>query len=468
GRNDFQVKVRGFRIEPGEIEARLMQCPGVREAVVIAREDHRGDTRLVAYLQALPGAELLPADLRRRLSESLAEYMVPGAFVTLDALPLTPNGKIDRKALPAPDQTAVISRDYEAPQGEVETAVAEIWQELLGLARVGRHDHFFELGGHSLMAVQCTTRVRQRLALDMTIQQLFAHPALAELAQTLTGTAPTAPTTIPAADRRRPLPISFAQQRLWFLTQLNPAASRAYHIPMILRIVGPLDHQALTSALDGLAARHENLRTHFTLVDGRPYQQFAPIDRGITLSCLDLRSSDNAVGSDRIAEIVQRETQKPFDFTQGPLIRGRLLQLADEEHVLSLTQHHIISDGWSVGILLHELVALYQAARKGEKAHLPPLPIQYADYAVWQRNQLQGEALEELRRFWQNQLQGAPSLLELPTDKPRPSVQRYAGDVVPFHLDTAALAALKALGKQQGTTLFMTLLAAWTLVLSRL
>ncbi|WP_146742924.1 non-ribosomal peptide synthetase, partial [Lonsdalea populi] len=467
GRNDFQVKLRGFRIEPGEIEARLMQCPGVREAVVVAREDHRGDTRLVAYLQAQPGAELLPADLRRRLSESLAEYMVPSAFVTLDTFPLTPNGKLDRRALPAPDLTAVISRDYEAPQGEVETALAEIWQDLLGLARVGRHDHFFELGGHSLMAVQLINHLREQ-GREATLAALFSHPTLCDLAMVLTNASFTSPSRIPVADRNTPLPLSFAQQRLWFIGHLDPAASQAYHLPAALRLVGQLDKSALTAALDSLVARHESLRTHFTLVDGQPCQRIAPDSIGFSLSCLDLRKLDAAGCPQRVAELAAQEAREPFDLTQGPLIRGRLLQLGDDEHVLLLTQHHIVSDGWSLGILVRELAALYRAAIRGENAHLPPLPIQYADYAVWQRNWLRGETLADLHAFWHNQLQGAPALLRLPTDRPRPSVQRYVGSVVPIQIDGTELTALRTLSQQQGTTLFMTLLAGWAAVLSRL
>ncbi|RAT12324.1 non-ribosomal peptide synthetase, partial [Lonsdalea quercina] len=467
GRNDFQVKLRGFRIEPGEIEARLMQCPGVREAVVVAREDHRGDTRLVAYLQAQPGTELLPADLRRRLSESLAEYMVPSAFVTLDTFPLTPNGKLDRRALPAPDLTAVISRDYEAPQGEVETALAEIWQDLLGLARVGRHDHFFELGGHSLMAVQLINHLREQ-GREATLAALFSHPTLCDLAMVLTNASFTSPSRIPVADRNTPLPLSFAQQRLWFIGHLDPAASQAYHLPAALRLVGQLDKSALTAALDSLVARHESLRTHFTLVDGQPCQRIAPDSIGFSLSCLDLRKLDAAGCPQRVAELAAQEAREPFDLTQGPLIRGRLLQLGDDEHVLLLTQHHIVSDGWSLGILVRELAALYRAAIRGENAHLPPLPIQYADYAVWQRNWLRGETLADLHAFWHNQLQGAPALLRLPTDRPRPSVQRYVGSVVPIQIDGTELTALRTLSQQQGTTLFMTLLAGWAAVLSRL
>ncbi|WP_187650879.1 non-ribosomal peptide synthetase, partial [Xenorhabdus indica] len=468
GRNDFQVKIRGFRIEPGEIEAQLIQCPGVNEAIVIAREDIPGDTRLVAYLQPQSGVELIPAELRQQLTQHLAEYMIPSAFVMLETFPLTPNGKLDRKALPAPNQSAVAVRDYEAPVGEVETVLAQIWQDLLGLERVGRYDHFFELGGHSLLAVQCTTRIRQMLARDLPLAQIFAQPVLIDLARTLIDISVTIQTAIPVADRGLPLPVSFAQQRLWFLDQLDPAASQAYHISVVLRLCGKLNYQALTTALDTLVARQESLRTHFTLVDGQPCQQIDHADIGFTLSHLDLRSLSETARIHRVAELTECEARTPFNLTQGPLVRGQLLQLADEEHVLLFTQHHIISDGWSTGILIRELAASYQAILSGHDVALPPLPIQYADYAVWQRNQLQGDVLTEQRNFWCAQLQGAPALLELPMDRPRPSVQHYAGSQVPFHLDAGLLTALKALGQHQNTTLFMTLLAAWSIVLARL
>ncbi|MDE1480364.1 amino acid adenylation domain-containing protein, partial [Xenorhabdus bovienii] len=468
GRNDYQVKLRGFRIEPGEVEARLVQCHGVREAVVLAREDEPGYKRLVAYLLPQTGVELVPAELRQQLSQHLAEYMLPSAFMTLESFPLTPNGKLDRQALPVPDSSAVVIRGYEPPQGRIETALAQIWQDLLGLEQVGRHDHFFELGGHSLLAVQLAARVRQDLARELPLQQLFAQPILTDLAHALTGASVTTQVIIPVADRSQLLPLSFAQQRLWFLGQLDPAASQAYHIPAALRLTGSLNRHALITALDHLVARQESLRTRFILVEGQPCQHIDPADSGFALSYQDLRPLDSAVRNNRVTELAALEAQTPFDFTQGPLIRGQLLQLTDEEHVLLLTQHHIIADGWSIGVLVHELVALYRAALDGHSDPRPPLPIQYADYAVWQRNGLQGAVLTEQHDFWSSQLQGTPALLTLPTDRPRPPVQSYAGGRVPLHLDTTLLASLKGLGQRHNTTLFMTVLTAWSIVLARL
>ncbi|KMJ45032.1 hypothetical protein AB204_11230 [Xenorhabdus khoisanae] len=286
------------------------------------------------------------------------------------------------------------------------------------------------------------------------------------------------PSLIKQADRNQPLPLSFAQQRLWFLSQLDPAASLAYHLPVILRLRGQLDRHALVTSLDHLIARHESLRTRFVLVEGQPCQHIEPADIGFALSCHDLRQSDPALHTDRITELIDTEAQTPFDFTQGPLIRGQLLQLTDEEHVLLLTLHHIITDGWSIGILVQELGAFYRAALEGHKAPLPSLPIQYADYAVWQHDQLQdkqlqgsrlqGTPLTEQRDFWCDQLKGAPALLTLPADRPRPAVQTYIGGKVSFHLDATLLASLKGLGQRHNSTLFMTVLTAWGIVLARL
>ncbi|WFQ81065.1 amino acid adenylation domain-containing protein [Xenorhabdus sp. SF857] len=468
GRNDFQVKIRGFRIELGEIETTLAQCHGVREAVVIVREDIPNEKRLVAYLLAEPNATLVPAELRQQLAQHLAEYMLPSAFVTLATFPLTPNGKLDRQALPEPDQTALATRNYAAPIGDIETALAGIWQQLLKLEQVGRHDHFFELGGHSLLAIQLAARIRQKLARELHLQQLFSHPVLADLAALLIDTPVTTHIVIPATDRNQPLPLSFSQQRLWFLTRLNSKASLAYHIPIILHLSGDLDHAAFTSALDHLVSRHESLRTRFVLIDDQPYQHIDNADTGFSLTCQDLRGLDEISRMARIHELAELETQIPFDFANEPMIRGHLLQLSDKEHVLILTQHHIITDGWSVGILLRELSALYRTAQGKCGNPLPHLPIQYADYAVWQQKWLQGDVLTAQRDFWQKQLQNAPTLLTLPIDHPRPPEQSYTGAHVPVHLNVDLLSALKALGQRQDATLFMMLLAAWSIVLARL
>jgi amino acid adenylation domain-containing protein len=460
GRNDFQVKIRGYRIELGEIEARLRQCDGVRDAVVVAHEHDDGNKRLVAYLTGTPPDA---AALRAALAARLADYMLPAAFVALDALPLTPNGKLDRKALPAPDALALATRPYVAAQGELETAVAAIWQDLLKIDRVGRHDHFFELGGHSLLAVQLTSRLRQQLGLEVPLRTVFAHPELAQFTAQLVQADVATLEAIPLADRSAPLPLSWMQQRLWFLDQLDAAASAAYHMPTVLRLSGALDRSALRATLDGIVARHEILRTTFPTLDGEPVQRIAPADCG-----LDLPEQDIGTDPDALTRLAAQFIAQPFDLATGPLIRGQLLRVADHEHVLLINQHHIISDGWSTGVLVKEVAALYSALSQGHANLLAPLPLQYADYAAWQRGWLTGAVLRQQLDYWQRTLAGAPALLAMPLDRPRPPTQDYAGANVDFSLTPETSKALAQLARRHGATIFMVLLAGWGLLLSRI
>ncbi|HEU0052552.1 MAG TPA: condensation domain-containing protein, partial [Longimicrobium sp.] len=464
GRADFQVKVRGHRIELGEIEARLKEHPAVREAVALAREDAPGDRRLVAYCVAGKAVEV--ESLRTHLSARLPEYMVPAAYVRLEALPLTPNGKVDRNALPAPEGDAYATRGYEAPVGETEEALAEIWSELLRVARVGRRDHFFELGGHSLLAVRVISRVRQVLGAEVALAELFERPVLADLARAIESAGRAELPPIAPADRSAPLPLSFAQQRLWFLERMSDLGG-TYHIPVRQRLRGELDVAALRRALDRILARHEALRTTFVEVEGEPVQRVAPAEE----SSFHLVEHDLHGGADPGAELRQltaEEAGAPFDLARGPLIRGRLVRLAADDHVLLITMHHIVSDGWSMGVFTRELSALYAAFRDGAADPLPPLPVQYADYAVWQRRWVEGEVLREQASYWRETLEGAPELLELPTDHARPARQDFSGGLIEFGLDEGLTAGLKALGQRHGATLFMTLLAGWAAVLSRL
>jgi amino acid adenylation domain-containing protein/non-ribosomal peptide synthase protein (TIGR01720 family) len=466
GRNDDQVKIRGFRIELGEIEAKLAKHEGVKEAVVMAREDVRGEKRLVAYYtpqeqNAAPDAE----DLRAHLQSQLPEYMVPAAYVRLDSLPLTPNGKLDRKALPAPEADAYATRGYEAPQGEIETAIAGIWQQLLGLAQVGRHDDFFALGGHSLLAVRLISQLRQRFGVELAVGELFAHPQLSALAQavSLAGRS-TVPRIVPVT-RDAVLPLSFAQQRLWFLAQME-GGSATYHISAGLRLKGVLERDALQRALDRIVARHEALRTRFAVVDGEAVQRVGGGDAGFALQVFDL--AGHAEAERELATLAEQEAAAAFDLEHGKLIRGRLVRLGDNEHVLLVTMHHIVSDGWSMSVLTRELGALYRAYLHDEADPLPPLAIQYADYAVWQRCWLGGDVLSEQSAYWRDTLSDAPPLLMLPADRARPAQQDYTGAAIPVAFDEALTAALKALGQRHGTTLYMTVLAGWAAVLGRL
>ena len=471
GRNDFQVKIRGFRIELGEVEARLAELPEIREVLVLAREDHPGDKRLVAYWtaheelaeEALPDVERL----RDHLKAELPAYMVPSAFMRLEAMPLTPNGKVDRKALPTPDAEALVTHMYEAPQGPVEEVLAGIWQELLGVERVGRNDSFFDLGGHSLLAVQLMGRMRRDLGQEIQLRELFDAPTLAAVASRLQQADEALTAPIELADRTKDLVLSWAQQRLWFLEQLEDLGS-AYHIPAVLRLQGELDRDALQRSLDAILARHEALRTVFVRAeDGEPVQRVLPV-QSFALAYHDLSQLAEAEKEQTRQALTEETLHRPFDLTQDILIRASLVKLDERDHVLNLCMHHIVSDGWSMGVLTRELGALYEAFSQGQENPLAALPIQYADYAQWQRQWLSGERLEQQVVFWRQELTGAPSLLELPTDRPRPQVQSFAGSMVPFELDEQITAGLNALARRHGATLFMVLQAGFAVLLGRL
>jgi amino acid adenylation domain-containing protein len=473
GRNDDQVKIRGFRIELGEIEARLAQFPGIREAVVLAREDQPGDKRLVAYYTAERELASTAETLCSHLLAALPEYMVPAAYVRLQQLPLTPNGKLDRRALPAPDTDAFSSHGYEPPQGETEILLAQIWADLLNLERVGRQDNFFALGGHSLLAISLLSRVRRQLQVELRVNQIFSHPILSELATILHLSSPVSQPQISRVERFRAggtFKLSFAQQRLWFLAQME-GVGQAYHIPGGFLLDGFLDRAALRAALDRILFRHEALRTTFALIDGEPVQRIAPAEEvRFLLMEEDLRlHSDPEAEQARICEI---EASAPFDLEHGPLIRGRLLQLPDhkgeQRHALLVTMHHIVSDGWSLAIFNRELSTLYGAFQAGASDPLAPLTIQYPDYALWQRERIQDKLLEEQGSYWENALAGAPPLLDLPTDRSRPEQQDYRGASIPCTLFPELTSALRTFSQRQGTTLFMTLIAAWAALLARL
>ncbi|HEV3049332.1 MAG TPA: amino acid adenylation domain-containing protein, partial [Longimicrobium sp.] len=462
GRLDFQVKVRGFRIELGEIEEVLRQHESVADCVVVARAE-AGEQRLVAYVVGEAQADELRAHVRR----SLPEYMVPAVFVAMDALPLTANGKLDRKALPAPELAADADR-YVAPRTPVEEVLAGIWAEVLRLERVGVEESFFDLGGHSLLATRVVSRIRDVFAIELPLRALFERPTVAELAvrveEMRRADLPVLPPLVPTG-RTGALPLSFAQERLWFLDQLEPG-SATYNIPAALRLAGALDERALERALVEIIRRHEALRTTFTEVDGSPVQVVAPFGR-FALPVEDLSGLGEA---DREAGVRRRageEARRGFDLSTGPLFRPALLRLGAEEHVLLLTMHHIVSDGWSLGVLFRELSALYAAYREGGESPLPELAVQYADYAVWQREQLAGEVLEQQLAYWKARLAGAPELLELPSDHPRPAVQTFRGAHERIELSLELLERLQRLGRSEGATLYMVVLAAFQVLLSK-
>ncbi|MDC8016188.1 non-ribosomal peptide synthetase [Tahibacter soli] len=457
GRNDFQVKVRGFRIEPGEIESRLAALLGVREAVVVARDDAAGGKQLVAYvIPAQPAPSV--ADLRAALAETLPEYMVPGAFVALDAWPLTANGKLDRKALPAPDLDAVVTRAYAEPVGTTEREIARIWQALLGVPQIGRDDNFFELGGHSLLAIQASSRIQSRLGVALPLRALFEAPTVAQLARRVPAAGVVAGGTIVVADRSRPLPLSFAQQRLWFV-QAMEGDSTTYNMPVSLRLAGRLDVDAFRAALQALVARHEVLRSRFVAEDGEVRVQVAP-SLDVPIDVVDLAPSQVAAHERAHADHV-------FDLAAGPLLIAKLLRLDAGEHVLLVNVHHIVCDGWSMRILVGEWLALYDALRQSRPSPLPPPALQYADYAHWQRETLEAERLDAQLAYWTRQLAGAPELTNLPTDRPRPAVQRFDSGSETRTIDTALSQRVAKLGHEAGASVFMTLVSAFALLLSR-
>ncbi|RYZ37357.1 MAG: amino acid adenylation domain-containing protein, partial [Myxococcaceae bacterium] len=462
GRLDFQVKLRGYRIELGEIEATLRSHPGLRDAVVLLREDVPGDARLVAYV----APEMDTPPLREHLRKHLPEYMVPAAVMALPVLPLTPNGKVDRKALPVPEASQLPTHAYVAPETPTEVALAALWSEVLHVPAVGRHDNFFELGGHSLLATQVVSRIRSTLGVELPLGDLFRAPTVAELAERLAHAARSKTPALTRADRTSAPPLSFAQQRLWFIDQLEPGTT-LYNMPLPLRLTGAVDEGALRKSLDALMARHEVLRTVFRVEAGQPVQHIHA-EASVPFESVDLTGIADA--TERQAEAARRgsaEFRRPFNLEQGPVIRALLLKLGAEDHVLVLHVHHIVSDGWSLGVIVREMTTLYEAFRQGQTPSLPELPVQYADYALWQRGWLQGEALDSQLGWWKQQLSGAPHVLDLPTDKPRPAVISGRGDAVPVHLPRVLSEKVEALAQKEGATPFMVLLAAFQTVLHR-
>jgi amino acid adenylation domain-containing protein len=468
GRSDHQVKLRGFRIELGDIESHLRQHPSVGEAVVLLREDEPGEKRLVAYTVAAGRQQAAEAELREYLRGRLPDYMVPAHFVMLDSLPLTTNGKLDRKALPKPEVSSP-AQAFASADSPAEEIICGIYTDVLKVERVSAGESFFESGGHSLLATQVVSRIREAFGVELPLRALFEHPSAAALAKEVerarsAGDVVKAPSLVPAP-RTSPLPLSFAQQRLWFIDQLEPG-STAYNVPFALRLTGALDLSALRRALDEIVRRHEILHTCFPSENGQPVQLvFEP--RPLPLEEIDLSHLEESEREERAQLLARTEAERePFNLSTGPLIRARRLRLAEDRHVLLLTMHHIVSDGWSVGILVREFSALYEAFRAGHPSPLPELTLQYADFAVWQREWLRGEVLERQLGYWREQLEGVPDL-GLPTDFVRPTASNSRGEVVNFSIPAALTQELKALCRQQGVTLFMALLGGFQVLLSR-
>jgi amino acid adenylation domain-containing protein len=470
GRLDFQVKVRGFRIELGEIESVLLEHPAVREVVVLAREDRPGDRRLAAYLVPA-GSRPSPEGLRGFLRERLPEYMVPSAFLWLEALPLTVSGKVDRSALPTPEEaSAGRASDLTAPRTAFEELLAGIWAETLQVERVGVDENFFELGGHSLLAIRVISRIREAFGVTLPVRALFDRPTVEQLSEEIASAlkgeaAEAAAPPLVAVSREGLLPLSFAQRRLWFVDQLEPG-SAAYNLPFAVRIEGALAPGLLAQALARVVERHEVLRTTFVAVDGEPFQVIAPaVD--VPLPVIDLAGLFESHRQAEAADLAAREAAVPFDLARGPLLRVKLLRLADGDQLVLLTTHHVVADGESVELLIDEAVKFYLALSRGERSSLRELPLQYADYASWQRKWLQGEVLERELAYWRRQLAGERSPLQIPMDHRPPVKRTHRGKHYPFQFSSPLSAAIRALCAREASTAFMFALAALSLLLSR-
>jgi amino acid adenylation domain-containing protein len=470
GRRDRQVKVRGYRVEIGEIETALAGHAGVGEAVVEALAGATGAGRLAAYVVAAEGARPSPAQMRAYLKERLPEYMIPSAFVFLEEFPLTPSGKVDRRALPEPSGALAGAADaYLPPRTATEEVLEAIWADVLGLEKVSAGANFFELGGHSLMATQVVSRVREAFQVELPLRRLFEEPTVAGLARAveaarLAGRAHELP-PLNREPHAGALPLSFAQQRLWFWEQLQPGTP-TYVLTTALRLRGALDAKALGQTLNEVARRHDTLRASFTEADGEPVQLIAPTAE-IVLDFVDLTRLPQAEREGEAKRFAEKDALRPFDLARGPLLRAALLRLDAQEHVAVLSMHHIISDGWSMGVLVNEVAALYEAFVEGNPSPLAELPVQYPDFVRWQRRLLQGDELERQLGYWKRQLDGAPTVLELPTDYPRPDVYTSQGASLEVRLPPELSEELKRLSHRAGVTLYMTLLAAFDVLLHR-
>ncbi|WP_237726732.1 non-ribosomal peptide synthetase [Corallococcus coralloides] len=470
GRSDRQVKVRGIRIEPAEITAALLTHPHVGAAHVLARSTESHDVFFVAWFapkdaRAVPGTE----QLREHLRAWLPEAMLPRTFVVVDALPLGPTGKVDVQALPMPDAHATRSSAYVAPRTELEHGLVQVWQEELRLERIGIEDDFFELGGHSLLATRIAARVAEVLGLPLSLTELFAHRRISQLANVLEPRR-----SVPAKDALPPVvrvadperaPLSVQQEQVWFLQKLSPG-SISYQAQTTLRVLGGLDLAVLERALTEITRRHELLRTTYEEVDGRPWQRVLPVTP-VQVPLIDLSDLPPVEREHRREEALRQELRRPLSLFEPPLVRWTVVRLAPDDHELVLVEHHVVHDGVSFSVLMRELDALYNAYLRGESSPLPELPVQYRDFAAWQREALDGPAMKAQLDFWRKRLAGAPEVLPLRTDHPRPRVQTFNGDLLRLELPPALPGALRAFCQQEGVTLFNTLFAAFATLLHR-
>jgi amino acid adenylation domain-containing protein len=468
GRNDEQVKFHGHRVELNHIRSTLNRHRQVRDSVVVVVKDRHGNDVMLAYYVSRQALEA--SELRRFLSEHIVAETVPNFFVHLRRLPLTLNGKVNQQALPTLEQVREsLRREFVAPRTETERQLAKAWMRILGVERVGIYENFFELGGHSLLATQLISRIRDALHVEVPLRNLFEAPTIAGLAEIVEKKSSAEPATqvpalVPVA-RDRELPLSFAQQRLWFLNELQPG-NHYYHVPAALRLSGRLNLRVLEQTFTELMRRHDVLRTNFPKVNGSPVQRIvAASDFQIPL--IDLRSYNEEERQARLLRIIDEEARRPFDLEKGLMIRVILLQLGEEEQVAFFMLHHIVSDAWSTGILINEVSTLYRAFLNGEPSPLPELPIQYVDYSVWQREWLRGDVLDSEIAYWKKELRGIPPMLQLPADHSRPPVQKFEGASESYQLSEQVVQRLKELSRRAGVTMFMTTLAAFKALLYR-
>lgn len=466
GRADFQVKVNGYRIELGEIEAVLCQDPTVSEAVVIAKEDATGGKQLAAFLMPEEKQQIDLEHLQTYPQAALPEYMQPTSYLVLDTLPLTGNGKVDRKALARLDTPQPKQREQTPPRTQAEKQLHALWCEILNIRELGIHDDFFDLGGHSLLATRMMTRIRDTFSLQLPLRTIFENASIALLAACLGELQRHTPATrvpIPKATRDQPLPLSFSQQRLWFFHQLEPGDT-SYNIPFALGLRGQLDVPVLQQAFQTIVARHDILRTHFIETDNHPVQI---IQEAIDFELPYLDLSHLADSEHVVSELAQQEAWSPFNLATGPLFRLGLIKVAKEQYVLLLTMHHIATDGWSMGIIVREFVALYHAFLHQASSPLSPLPIQYVDFAIWQRNLQKSDAYKRQLDFWHKKLAHCSGHLALPYDHSPQGKSQSFGATVSINLDPDVVQDLVAFGKQEAVSLFMTTFAAFNLLLQR-
>ena len=464
GRIDHQVKIRGFRIELGEIEAALEEQRGVREAIVIAREDKFGDKRLVGYVVPIEDSEVDSKHLRKKLQEKLPEYMIPSTIVIVQAIPLSPNGKADRRLLPAPDEAAN-EHEYVAPRTSAEQIIAGVWEEVLAIERPSVEQNFFEIGGHSLLGAQIISRLRASFRIDIPLKALFESPTIAGLAERVEALQMVNVPPIERMPRDAPAPLSFGQQRLWLLNQLNPQ-SPFYNMPIVFSLTGHLDPDVLSRCLTEVVRRHEVMRTVFPLVDGEPVQ-IVKEPGFVDLSTIDLSEVPQSQREEYALAKAVELSREPFDLARGPLFRVALLKLTQDRHLVVATMHHIVSDGWSMGLLLEEVAALYEPFASGQPSPLAELPVQYGDFAQWQRRWLRADRVNEQLAYWRRQLGGTLPVLKLPTDRPRPEEPTFRGARHSWTVPAELSRQLKALALRESSTLFMTLLAAFQTLLHR-